>query len=188
MKLASAILIGASLVGTAAAQPQPAPFPFRSAAPPPPSHSVAVTVSPVHLIFPIAEVTAELKLVPHMGIGVTLGAGRISNADKSVTGSAYEAGGQFNYYILDAFEGLHVGGEILFLKINDVDQDLTATADGLTMGPYIGFKVDTDIGFTFVGQAGAAFAAYRAEANNSTNTASDKKVYPLLNLNVGWSF
>lgn len=188
MKLASAILIGASLVGTAAAQPPPGAFPFRSPPPPPPSHSIAITVSPVHLIFPILEVTGELKLAPHVGVGVTLGAGRISNEDKTVTGSAYETGGQFNYYILDAFEGLHVGGEILFLKINEVDQDLTANADGLTMGPYVGYKVDTNAGFTFVAQGGVAFAAYKAEANNATAMTSDKKVFPLLNLNVGWSF
>jgi hypothetical protein len=187
MKLALAVVMSASLVGTAAAQPAPGPFPFTTAAPPPPpGHGVAISFSPVHLAFPILEVTGEVKVAPHIGAGVTLGGGRVSSADKTVTASAYEAGGQLNYYFMDAFEGLHAGGEVLYLKVGDVAQDLSATAEGLSLGPYVGYKVDTSIGFTFVIQGGVAFAAYRAK--NSSNTMTDKNVFPLLNLNLGWSF
>lgn len=172
MKLASALLVVTALATTARAEESP--------------QRVSVTFSPVHLVFPILELAGDVMVAPHMGATLILAGGRISNEDETVTGSAYEAGAQFNYYFLSAFDGLHAGAELLYLGVADVDQDSTVTAAGLSVGPYVGYKLMTSIGFTFIAQGGVAFAAYKAES--STQMASDKKVYPLVNLNVGWSF
>lgn len=172
MKLVSALLVVAALATSARAEE--------------PSKRVSVTFSPVHLVFPIVELAGDVMVAPHMGATLILGGGRISNEEKTLTASAYEVGAQFNYYFLSAFDGLHAGAELLYVGVDDVDQDSTVTAAGLSVGPYVGYKLMTSIGFTFIAQGGIAYAAYKAES--STQTASDKKVYPLVNLNVGWSF
>ena len=149
---------------------------------------VSVTWSPIHLVFPIVELEGEFRVAPKIGVGVIGGAGRVSSEDGSVTATAYEVGGQFNYYVMAPFSGLHGGLEVVYLHLGDVAQDLTTTAAGLAIGPYAGYKVLTKIGFTFVAQLGVQYAAYKAESSASSQSVSDKKVFPLLNLNVGWSF
>ena len=161
--------------------------PVPECSPSPAQSLVAITFSPVHLVFPIVEITGELKLAPHIGGGITLGAGRVSSEDKSINARAYEAGGQLNYYFMAAFEGLHAGAELLYLKLDDVAQDLTATGEGLSLGPYVGYKLDTSVGFTFVIQGGVGVLAVKA-TNSGNAPVTDKRAFPLLNLNLGWSF
>ena len=62
----------------------------------------------------------------------------------------------------------------------------TLTAAGFSVGGYVGYKVQTNIGFAFIAQGGIQYLAVAAES--STAMASDSKIAPLLNLNVGWSF
>jgi hypothetical protein len=150
------------------------------------ARKVTVTWSPIHLVLPVVEVAAELSVAPNIGVGVIAGVGRVSDSTNTITATAFEAGGQFNYYFMRSFSGLHAGAELLYLHLGDVEQDTTATASGLSLGPYVGYKVLTSIGFTFVAQGGVAFAAY--SASSSTQSQSERKIFPLLNLNVGWSF
>jgi hypothetical protein len=152
----------------------------------PAPRKVSVTWSPIHLALPLVELAAELSIAPHIGVGVIAGAGRVSDATDTITATAVEVGGQFNYYFTRSFSGLHAGGEVMYLHLGDVEQDATVTASGLSLGPYVGYKVLTSIGFTFVAQGGVAFAAYGA--SSSTQSQSERKVFPLLNLNIGWSF
>lgn len=147
---------------------------------------VTVTWSPIHLVLPVVELTGEYNVAPHMGAGVILGAGRVTNDDETVTATAIEAGAQFNYYFLDRFSGLHAGLEGIYLHLGDVEQDTTASGAGFAVGPYAGYKVMTSIGFTFVAQLGISYLAISAKT--STQTSSDSKFSPLLNLNIGWSF
>lgn len=147
---------------------------------------VSVTWSPIHLVLPVVELTGEYNVAPHMGAGAILGAGRVTNDDETVTATAIEVGAQFNYYFLDRFSGLHAGVEGIYLHLSDVEQDLTASGAGFAVGPYAGYKLMTSIGFTFVAQLGVSYLAINAKT--STQTSSDSKVSPLLNLNVGWSF
>ena len=49
-----------------------------------------------------------------------------------------------------------------------------------------GWKYVNANGFTFVVQGGASYVAVRAE--NSMSSKEQKRFYPLLNLNLGWSF
>ena len=88
------------------------------------------------------------------------------------------------YVIGDFRHGMQLGGEVLYLHLND--DRLSATGEGLAVGPFLGYKIMIDAGFTFDAQLG--FEHVSARANSGTSTANDKSIIPLLNLNVGWSF
>ena len=148
--------------------------------------TVTISWSPIHLVLPVIEVAGEYNVAPNMGVALILGGGRVTSSDGSITATAYEVGGQFNYYFMQPFSGLHVGLEGLYLTVGDVEQDSTVTANGLSVGPYVGYKLQTDIGFAFIAQLGASYLAVAAES--STAMASEEKFSVLLNLNVGWSF
>ena len=51
------------------------------------------------------------------------------------------------------------------------------------MGSFLGYKIATDVGFTFDGQLGVEHVSAQAD-----NGQSNKTWIPLLNLNIGWSF
>jgi hypothetical protein len=166
-----------------------------------PRHVVSVTFSPLHLITPIFELTVEASLIPGLGAALILGAGQVTvddtdpatGAEEEVTLAAYEAGIQAAWYPLDRFDGLQFGAEILYLHINadDIHGEVSGAGDGLAMGPFVGYKVMLDVGFTFVPQLGVQYVTARAEAEDSTGNSTEDTAstwIPLLNLNVGWSF
>jgi hypothetical protein len=166
----------------AMALPPPAPV----VASPPRGPVVSVSWSPVHLVLPVVEIEGELSPAPHVGVGVILGAGKVSNADDTVTATAIEGGAQFNYYFMRNFSGLHGGVEVIYLHASDVPQDATVSAAGISAGPYAGYKVLTDFGFTFIAQLGVQMLY--VSASNTVDMKSETKFGPLLNLNLGWSF
>jgi len=184
MKRAMCVVIAIMASGKlAAAQgdagaPQPAPAETGP--------SFTLSWSPAHLVLPLIELEGEYNVAPHMGAGLILGGGRISS--NGITATAYEAGAQFNYYFMHGFDGLHVGVEGLYLTLGDVMQDSSVTAAGLSIGPYAGYKLQTSFGFAFIAQLGVGYLAAKAESSSSSAMASNRSVYPLLNLNVGWSF
>jgi len=105
--------------------------------------------------------------------------------------SAWEVGGHFNYYVVGNFDhGMQLGVEALYLKVSTEGSSYqsAAAATGFAVGPYVGYKVIADVGFTFEGNLGFEYVAARAESSTGTSTAEAKKVIPLLNLNIGWSF
>lgn len=150
------------------------------------TQQISITWSPIHLVLPVVELEGEYNAAPHIGAGLIAGAGRVTNDDETVTATAIEVGAQANYYFLDRFSGLHAGVEGIYLHLGDVQQDTTVSGAGLSIGPYAGYKLMTSIGFTFVAQLGVSYLA--VSAKSSTQTKSDSKISPLLNLNVGWSF
>jgi hypothetical protein len=156
-------------------------------APPPETpRQVTVTMSPIHLVFPIVEAMVEFQPAPHFGVAVLGALGRVTDKNTDLSGTAMEIGGQVVYYPMHRFRGLHVGAEVLYVNISDIDLDSSATGEGLAVGPLVGYKVLTRSGFTFLAQGGAQVAVIRAETTNQM--ASERKVFPLVNLNLGWSF
>ena len=158
---------------------------------------MTLTLSPGHLLFPIFEPMIELRVVDGFGIAVLGRYGTISVDDslgESHRFTAYELGGQLSWYPLDAFRSLAVGAEDLYVKVETEPNSaatVTGVGDGVAMGPFIGYKLVTRGGFTFLAQGGVQYIAIRAEAEDSSgNTESDEdsRVIPLLNLNIGWSF
>jgi hypothetical protein len=148
--------------------------------------TATISVSPVHLYYRMVEAEAELKAAPHVGLGLILGGGRASDPNETVTGTAYEAGLQINWYALAPFRGLHLGVESISLKISDVMDDPFAHASGFSVGSYVGYKLQSEEGLSLIAQAGVQYIA--ATGASSTQMIDDHVVAPLLNLNVGWSF
>lgn len=179
--------------------PPPADNPVRPAYVPPPPlppRSLSVTFSPIHLLFPMIEGTLEYKVQPRLGVAGVFGLGSLSVEETGVEQRFFiaEVGASVRYYLTGSFQrGLQVGGEALYayLKVAEgTTVTVSGAGDGLSIGPFLGYKWTGRGGFTFDGQAGLAYAASRAHASDGTSSASssENRIYPLLNLNVGWSF
>ncbi len=160
---------------------------------------VSATFSPLHLISPIFELQIEGRVVPHFGIAVIGGIGSIKS-EATVSGvdsqkfSAYELGTQLVGYPLQPFDSLQLGAELMWIHVGTETfqgQEIKANAGGVAIGPLIGYKLLTKVGFTFFVQGGFQYVAVKANASdNAGNAASAKQsaFIPLLNLNIGWSF
>jgi len=160
---------------------------------------VSLTFSPLHLISPIFELQAELMVVPHFGVGVIGGIGSIEaeTGDPEIGNErfqAYELGLQLVGYPIHDFDSLQLGAELLWINVRSENfdgQEIQAEAGGIAVGPFVGYKLMTKIGFTFFVQGGIQIITAKGEATDSEgNTDSDEEsgVIPLLNANVGWSF
>lgn len=185
-----------------------APVAARAQEPPEPekeTRRASITFSPIHLLYPIAEITAELAITPKLGVAGIVGYGSVPFKTSTTVGGrttsetserlrAWELGAHFNYYVLGTFDhGMQLGVEALYLNIARPASgtvQIAAAADGFAVGPYLGYKIITRVGFTFEANGGVQYVAARASATDgsTTATASDKRVIPLVNLNVGWSF
>jgi hypothetical protein len=177
-----AVLVAAT--GIAHAQPPgDAPAPASDSRPDP---VVAITVSPIHLIIPMAEVTAEVRLAPKVGIAVIGGVGMIRSAITNERIDLLEAGASLRYYATGSFRGgVQVGAEALYVYASTGDMSVDVKARGLGLSPFIGYKWTHSSGFTLEGQLGASYMVARAKS--STATVEDSRIGPMLNLNAGWS-
>ena len=202
LSLACCALIAGPALAVAQAPHEPPPPPYQPSqvvqqpGPPPPERTVAVTISPVHLLFPIVEVTAELRVGPRLGVAAIVGAGALevrSAAGEDLSFTAGELGASVRYYVTGSFrQGVQVGGEVMYLyvKLDDTTQGVQATGDGLSLGPFVGYKWTGRGGFTAEAQLGLLVTAIRAHADDGATSATEEKsrAYPLLNANLGWSF
>ena len=153
-------------------------------------HQFGITFSPVHLASPMIEITGEYRLADKMGVAVVVGVGRVKldmvtssgTIDRFRTG--IEGGAQFRYYLIGSFiHGMQLGAEVLYTYVDRDETDSVADGgDGFAVGPFIGYKIATNIGFTFDAQLGFQ--------NVTTPSAwkDEKNILPMVNLNVGWSF
>ena len=161
-------------------------------------HRIAVTLSPLHLILPVVEVTAEYRMADRIGLAGIFGAGKVGTEQATPAGTvehrftAVEAGTQFRYYPIGNFvHGMQVGAELLYLYVGRGDSGTSsAFGEGLAVGPFAGYKIATNVGFTFDAQLGFEYVAAHAEASTpgGSTSAKAKTIIPLVNLNVGWSF
>jgi hypothetical protein len=160
--------------------------------------TLSVTVSPIHLLFPMLEASAEFQVSDNVGLAVIGAYGEVGISNSSGVHDSlgiWELGGQVRYYFLESFESLHAGVEALYIGISESDiggAELSANASGVAVGPFVGWKGIFGPGFTFVVQLGAASTAVSATATDSstgeTATVTDRDVLVLLNLDLGWSF
>jgi hypothetical protein len=151
-----------------------------------PDPTIAITVSPLHLVVPMAEVTAELRVAPRLGISVIGGIGRFHDQDTNEKIDLLEGGASIRYYVLGSFRtGLQVGGEVVYVHASTDDMSVDIKARGVGLAPFLGYKWTHGSGFTLEAQLGATYMAARADS--ATQTAKESKVGPMLNLNVGWS-
>ncbi len=157
--------------------------------------SFSLTISPLHLVLPIVELTGEVRLSDKMGVAGILGAGTLKSdstfSSEESKFSAFELGAQFRYYAFGTFRhGMQLGVEAVYLRISGNIGSASGRSEGLAFGPFVGYKIITSAGFTFDGQLGVQRMGIASQAHDSTSSASgsDSSYLPLLNLNVGWSF
>ena len=161
-------------------------------------HRFGITFSPIHLVLPMAELTGEYRATDKIGVAVVLGVGRMKVKTNTLAGTvedsftALEGGAQFRYYLFGSFiHGMQLGAEALWLYVDrDKNSSLSASGEGLAIGPFVGYKIATNIGFTFDTQLGVEYLTARSKASDTVTSASanDSAFIPLLNINVGWSF
>ena len=153
--------------------------------------------APIRLVVPLVEFTAEYRVQDKIGVSILAGAGKrtIESNMAEVTGTEIEGGVQGRYYVLGDFtHGLQVGAEALYEHVAFEEPlppgILAVAAGGLTIGPFVGYKVVTRIGFTFEGQLGARYVAVEPPVTGAAGSMPvlDSKWLPLLHLNVGWTF
>jgi hypothetical protein len=153
--------------------------------PPHPRRVFSLTISPLHLFLPVVELTGEARVHDKVGVAVVGGAGKYTDDSVNISATVYELGAQVRFYLLGDFrQGLKLGAELLYLHLNATD--VVATGEGLAIGPFVGYKIIVDAGFTFEAQLG--FEHVSAQAQSGGSAASEKDYIPLLNLNIGWSF
>lgn len=162
------------------------------AAPADEGRSVSLTLSPVHLFLPVVEGQVELAVGDSLSLAAIGGFGEVTLEDSTgrdqLSASVTEAGGQVVYYPLERFESLQVGLEVLYVRVevDDPDARVTGLGRGLAAGPFAGYKLITDGGFTFFVQGGVEYVAVQAESEGEA--AESSRWLPLLNVNLGWSF
>lgn len=161
---------------------------------------MSVTFSPAHLLFPVVELTGEFKAHDRWSAALIGGYGSVTQKNTAFgeqTYDVWEAGGQARFYALGDFDhGMHLGAEVLYINVSNQIETSSGTVsgvgEGITVGPFIGYKVATALGFTFDGQVGYQRMGLGAEASNESSgetvSEEDSDWGPLLNLNVGWSF
>jgi len=157
-------------------------------------------VSPIHLVIPLVEVHVEapvavdgrLSLVGILGAGATTVKDSI---DGDIDMTILQVGGQGRFYVVDPMEGFHIGGEGVLIEVyadSETDADVTATAAGVSLGLFGGWKYVGDSGFTFVAHVGYQTAGVGAEVKDSGTgeevSKSEGSQGPLVNLDLGWSF
>lgn len=156
----------------------------------------SLTTSPIHLTFPVFELTGEYALAPKFGVAAIGGFGGmdVKNSVGNTVGlPVLELGLQANYYLVGDFgHGMQVGGELLWIKVDPPkDEGVTVDVNGLAVGPMVGYKWAASFGLTFMAQAGYQFLFAKAEAEDANGQqveGSSSTGVPLINLNLGWSF
>lgn len=156
----------------------------------------SLTVSPFHLLLPVVELTGEYALSQDFGLAGIAGYGSITatnSLDKDVDIPVLELGAQANYYAVGSFRhGMQVGAELLWIKIDPPkNEGVTLDANGIAVGPLLGYKWAARFGLTFMAQLGWEFLLAQAKAKNSAGEeieGSTSGQTLLLNMNAGWSF
>jgi len=172
------------------------PAPMRRLEPEDVQHQVSITFSPIHLIQPIVELTGEYRLGDQLGVAAILGGGSVKSAtNATLKGYALELGTQLRFYALGSFiHGMELGAELLFAYVGATagsgNSSISGTGAGLSVGPFVGYKIASNVGFTFDIQLGVAYALINASATDGNQSVSQSasNFGPLLNINFGWSF
>jgi hypothetical protein len=150
--------------------------------------AVAITISPLHLFVPMAEVTTELRATSRLGIAVITGIGSFREMDTNQRVTLYEGGASARYYVTGSFrKGIQLGAEALYVHASTSSTTVDVKAAGLALSPFVGAKWTLSSGFTTELQVGASFMAARGSASTGA-MANRSDVGPLLNMQVGYTF
>jgi len=108
---------------------------------------------------------------------------------------AYAIGGQVNYYVMQAFAGLHAGFEVVYVHTGGSDRTGGYDIGNLRESPYLGYKWTARNGFTALAQVGLALdnASVHVDTPNMAVAMANPPMHQraldaLVNFGVGWSF
>lgn len=185
--IASLLVIGSVSIARAQEPPQQTMLPGNTSAEPENPLRASITLSPIHFVLPAVELTAEIAISPKIGVAVigAIGSIKADGSDQRVL--VYEAGISPRYYVWGNFrQGVQLGVEALYAHASADDQFVMTmlSAEGLAIGPYVGYKWVASMGLTLEAQLGASYFAMRGDGVDE----DDSKLAVLLNLQVGWSF
>ncbi len=161
-----------------------------------PDRSLYLSISPLHLLLPVIELTAEARLTRNLGVSVLGGYGSVRPPTTNVRFDVWEVGGQLTGYPVGHFDhGMQLGVEAVYLGVSGNDSSgnvkVVAAGTGFAAGPFLGYKLATKVGFTFNVQGGVEYVLVQADAKSSTGATASAEAtrwIPLVNANVGWSF
>jgi hypothetical protein len=175
--------------------------------PPVPTRIISLTFSPLHLQYPVVELMAEVRLFAKNGRAVSAafiaGYGKLSQVVEMQSGLQKDTlhpksttlGGQLLYYPLGDFRSLHIGGEVMIVKYLGLElekgQNITTLGDGVAVGPFLGYKYLDNTGFTASAQLGIDYMVRRLHepaAGTKLSSGTPSHWFPIINVNVGWSF
>jgi hypothetical protein len=145
-------------------------------------HTFSLTTNPVYLVYPVVEIAAEFRVGDSIGLTAIGAAG---TANIAATWFVGWLAGEFRYYLVGSFiHGMQIGAHIqgTYIATNNVlGTGIGGTGAGLVAGPFLGYKIATNVGFTFDTQLGPLFLL----GNHSSDVGD---VAPLIRISVGWSF
>jgi len=158
--------------------------------------TIAITNSPFHLFLPFFELTAEMAIDEKISAAAILGYGGPSfenSSGESITVPIIELGGQFRYYLIGSFDkGWLIGLEALYIgAFPPENEGVTASANGLSIGPFVGYKKTASFGLVFDINLGYAKLLLQAKAKDQFGNEIETSIednLPILNINFGWAF
>lgn len=152
-----------------------------------PNYATSVTLSPLHLLLPVVEVTAEHRLLDALSMALIAGAGMSGGYN------AVDFGVSARSYPIGSFvHGVQLGLEGTITSVFGNNRGVSATGKTLSGGVFLGYKMATHVGFTFEVQGGVQYlvvsASSASQSGEVVSLAQDPGLAPLINANLGWSF
>ena len=141
--------------------------------------SFSLTISPFHLAMPVLELTAEKAVSPKLGIAGIAGFGSVpveNNLGEKKSIPILELGGQLDYYVVGSFRhGMQVGAEAVWIKVFIPDDEgVVVSANGIAVGPLLGYKWAARFGLTFMVQGGYQCCSRRRRVRMRRGTKSNR--------------
>ena len=165
----------------------PPPPGIAVAPPPPPVPHVSVTFSPLHLFLPVFEGNVEVRVTERAGLAFIAGGGSVTARNSTVKVNVYELGVSPRFYLFGNFrKGMQLGAELLYLNASAADGVESVVVDGVAVGPYVGYKIATTVGFTVEAQLGFQRVGIGGSSTSGA-TVEEQRNIVLLNANIGWS-
>ncbi len=149
-----------------------------------------LSIEPVFLVLPMAELTAEHMVTPQVSFAAT---GGIGHAFLPIGNMMYDLGGQGNVYLMRHFSGVHLGALIKYMWGDSggavfpggpsvMDTSMTEREVGI----YAGYKWITRRGFSATIQYGVGRLDITSTDKNSDLPRS--QIIPIGQATLGWSF
>jgi hypothetical protein len=165
-----------------------------------PNRHFSFMFSPLPLLRPLVEVTAEVRAARHFGLGLLGGIGELTLENTDPYGDRAKAlmtelGAQLNWYPGKSFHGYLLSAELLWAHVdleavNPRTGTVSASGTGVAVGPVLGYKYVHASGFTLVAGLGFRYALLHGQKKSAGGTSEDfteDDVFLRVKFELGWS-